>query len=185
MEKEGIQPLLLRMTIRAKSLRWAEICSGSRKSNSRPDSESRLMNPETINVASIMARMRNNRLLAEANAPRATMTQAMVNSSPRRVTCWRMPRSREEWRRDQMRNTTPRIRGIQEGVAAHPRSQGRTVQALFLDFGNRSGPFLNSSYSQNEVGPAACKPVSVPDKGRWPFIWAKHLCLALATYPRV
>jgi len=34
-------------------------------------------------------------------------------------------------------------------------------------------------------GPVDCKPVSVPDKGRWPFIWATHFCLALATYPRV
>jgi hypothetical protein len=60
--------------------------------------------------------------------------------------------------------------------------------------GARSVPFLNSGFSDTECpatpsaslrGPVDCKPVSVPDKGRWPFIWAKHFCLALATYPRV
>jgi len=61
-----------------------------------------------------------------------------------------MPRSSEEWRRDQMRSTSFRIRRL-----------------------------------RTRSGPADCKPVSVPGKGRWPFIWAKHLCLALATYPRV
>ena len=114
-----------------------------------------------MNVASMMARMRNSRLLAEAKAPSATMTQAMVNSRPRRVTCWRMPRSSEEWRRDQMRST------------------------LYENTRNPRGVSLRLSLRRNEVRPADCKPVSVPGKGRWPFIWAKHLCLALATYPRV
>ena len=58
------------------------------------------MNPETMNVASMMASIRKSRLLADANAPRATTTQAMVNSNPKRVTCCRMPGASGEWKRD-------------------------------------------------------------------------------------
>src|ERR1035438_4933683 len=138
MENEGIQPLVLRITMRAYNLRRAEMCSGSRKSSSKPASDRRLMNPEAMKVASMMARIRNRRLLAEPKAPRATTTQAMVNNRPRRVTCWRVPRSSEEWMRDQMRSTSFRIRGIQEGAAVHSRNRGRELRPIvfFPDFGD-------------------------------------------------
>ena len=48
MENDGIQPLVLRITMRPSNFRRAQICSGSRKSSSSPASDRRLMNPETM-----------------------------------------------------------------------------------------------------------------------------------------
>src|SRR6185312_3329621 len=48
-----------------------------------------LIKPETSMVASIAAKIRNSKLLADANAASAISTQAAVNHSPARVTCWR------------------------------------------------------------------------------------------------
>src|SRR5579864_2156726 len=101
MENEGIQTFAFRITMRPISFRPAHKCSGSRKSSSKPARERRLINSETMRVAIIAARIRNSRLLAEAKAARATSKQVMVKSSPSRVTCLRMPKSTEEWIRDQ------------------------------------------------------------------------------------
>src|SRR5580704_15044454 len=87
--------------MRPMSFRPAHKCSGNRKSSSRPASERRLINSETMSVAIIAARIKNNRLLAEAKAASATSRQLIVKSSPSRVTCLRMPKSTEEWIRDQ------------------------------------------------------------------------------------
>ena len=80
---DGIQRFTLRITIRPTSLREAQICSGNRKSSSRPDSERRLMNPETINVASMAAYQPNPRmaLYGAAKAFVLSLTEALWEES--------------------------------------------------------------------------------------------------------
>src|ERR1700681_2318059 len=121
MENDGIQTFVFRITIRPASLRPAHKCSGNRKSSSKPASERRLINPETMRVAIIAARIRNNRLLAEAKAASATSRQLIVKSSPRRVTCLRMTKSTEEWIRDQDLRTDPIV--TPRGARTHALSQ--------------------------------------------------------------
>ncbi len=65
-----------------------------------------------MKVASIAAKMRNRRLLADAKAASAMIRQAAVNRRPARVTCWRTPRSRATAIRDQTVGTTFRIQAM-------------------------------------------------------------------------
>src|SRR6266545_2958906 len=69
----------------AATVRPAEMCGGTVKSSCSPASERRLRNPETSSVLSIIAKMRNSRLLAETTAEMPTSRTAKVKSSPPRV----------------------------------------------------------------------------------------------------
>jgi hypothetical protein len=85
MEKEGMSHLVLRTKSFPGTLRLAGTWSGTRKSSSNPARQSRLTRPETSSVDSMAAKIRNNRLLPETIAPKATTRMAKVNSSPPRV----------------------------------------------------------------------------------------------------
>ena len=78
------------------------------------------------------------------------------------MTCWRIPKSIEEWKRDQGRNTPFRVAGIL-GFSRHRVP------------GEAGGVAVGLSTVSRFLYP----------RGRWPFLWARHLYLALATYPRV
>src|SRR5271169_142479 len=68
------------------------MCSGSRRSSSRPARQSRLMNPETSRVETIVARIRNSKLLADTAAANATKMTAKQKSNPPRVIRYRIRR---------------------------------------------------------------------------------------------
>ena len=86
MENDGIQNFTLRTYSFAGMVRPADTCSGTMKSNSSPARHKRLTRPDTISVESIVARIRNSRLFADATAAKPTSTTAAVNNTPPRVT---------------------------------------------------------------------------------------------------
>src|SRR6185369_8070017 len=89
MLKDGIQRFVFLRRTPARTLRRAEMCCGRNSSSSSPARLSLLMNPEIMKVASIAARIRNIRLLAETKAIRATINSVAVYARPVRVTCCR------------------------------------------------------------------------------------------------